>query len=63
MSNKIIGNPTATPIRVDQTYNRESKNAQSGKAVAEAIQEQLGNIEVALDGIIDIQNQLMGVVE
>lgn len=40
MSNKIIGNPTATPVKlpdVDQTYNSESQNAQSGKAVAEAL--------------------------
>ena len=40
----------------DQTYNPESENAQSGKAVAEAI----GNIENAIDNIIVIQNSLIG---
>lgn len=51
------------PSQVDQTYNPLSKNAQSGKAVAEAI----GNIETALDEIIAeqetiiaIQNALIG---
>ena len=44
---KIYGNTTTTPIKpdlfggekitVEQTYNPESENAQSGKAVAEAI--------------------------
>lgn len=43
-------------IVVDQNYNPESKNAQSGIAVAEAV----GDIETALDGIIAIQNSLMG---
>lgn len=41
---------------VDQTYNPTSENAQSGIAVAEAI----GDIETALDSIIEIQNQLIG---
>ena len=49
MSNKIIGNPTTTPIRVDQTYNGESKNPQSGKAVAEAIKE----VEDMVDGMVE----------
>lgn len=43
-------------ITIDQIYNPESENAQSGKAVADA----LGNIETALDGIIAIQNELIG---
>ena len=30
-------NATIVPIKVDQTYNPESENAQSGIAVAEAI--------------------------
>ena len=41
---------------IDQSYNPNSSNAQSGKAVAEAI----GNIETVLDGIITIQNELIG---
>ena len=41
---------------VDQTYNPESANAQSGVAVAEVI----GEIETALDNIISIQNTLIG---
>lgn len=43
---EIFGNPTTTPLNpnafsseVDQTYNPESENAQSGKAVAEAVTE------------------------
>lgn len=43
-------------IEVDQTYNPTSENAQSGKAVAEAI----GNIETALDNIITIQENYIG---
>lgn len=35
----------------DQTYNPESENAQSGKAVAEAINTQIGNIEYLLSQI------------
>ena len=34
-------------VTVDQTYNSSSKNAQSGKAVAEAIREAIGQ---ALEG-------------
>lgn len=56
---------------VDQTFNPESENAQSGKAVQEAIdaeitqieeyiEDQIGDIETALDGIIAIQNSLIG---
>lgn len=41
-------------IVVDQTYNPESENAQSGKAVAEVV----GDIEATLDEIIDIQDIL-----
>ena len=36
---------------VDQSYNPESENPQSGKAVAEAINEKLGDIETLLGGI------------
>lgn len=48
MMNTIFGGTTATPIpisKADQTYNPESENAQSGKAVAQAI----GNIEAVFD--------------
>ena len=38
----------------------QSGNAQSGKAVAQAIQESLSDIETALDSIIAIQNSLIG---
>lgn len=48
--------PTGESVTVDQTYNPNSTNAQSGKAVAEAI----GDVETALDNIIEIQNQLIG---
>lgn len=40
MNNTIFGGTTATPTPLaitDQTYNPESENAQSGKAVAQAI--------------------------
>jgi predicted transcriptional regulator len=54
-SNKIYGNPTVTPINVtkvtvDQTYNPESENAQSGKAVEEAIDKAISEIEVSGGG-------------
>ena len=59
---KIYGGTTTTPInpnafagggntKVDQTYNPESENAQSGKAVAAAI-------ENNLDKMADLQTQL-----
>lgn len=66
MSNTIYGGTTATPtplVLVEQTFNPESKNALSGKAVADV----MGDIETALDtliadqeAIIAIQNALMG---
>lgn len=48
MSDTIYGGTTTTPAPfaiTDQTYNPESENAQSGKAVAQAI----GNIEAVFD--------------
>lgn len=36
----------------DQTYNPESENAQSGKAVAEAITNAIGGVNAALNLII-----------
>ena len=36
---RIIGNATPTPYPIDQEFSPTSKNAQSGKAVAEAIAE------------------------
>ena len=59
MNNTIFGGTTVTPVplaKVDHTYNPDSENAQSGKAVAEAI----GNVETALDSIIAIQENLIG---
>lgn len=43
-------------IVIDNSFDPESPNAQSGIAVAEA----LGNIEAALDSILEIQNSLIG---
>lgn len=61
--NEIFGNTTTTPInpdafsgggggsdiKVDQTYNPESENAQSGIAVAQAINGAVGDISTAFD--------------
>ena len=44
MNNTIFGGTTATPVPfvvTDQTYNPESENAQSGKAVAEAVSKRI----------------------
>ena len=45
---------------IDQTYSTTSENAQSGVAVAQAIEQTVGNIETALDNIIAIQENLIG---
>lgn len=45
---------------IDQVYSPTSENAQSGKAVAEAITQVVGDIETALDNIIAIQRELIG---
>lgn len=52
---------------IDQTYTPESENAQSGKAVAEAVTEakdytdtKIGDIDTALDNIIVLQNSYIG---
>ena len=54
---KIIGNTTATPIKpdlfrnkVDQAYNPESENAQSGKAVSEVVNNLASAIKNTLKG-------------
>lgn len=97
MNNTIYGGTTATPtplVNTDQTYNPESENAQSGKAIHtligdlptdgpegevknlvdyvdqlrrycfeytdSMIRQSVGDIEIALDNIIAIQNELMG---
>ena len=52
----VIESGSGETVTVDQSYNPNSSNAQSGKAVAEAI----GSIETALDNIITIQNSLIG---
>lgn len=46
-------NATIVPIKVDQTYNPESENAQSGIAVAEAISKSIVNIEEELQFKVD----------
>lgn len=55
------------PAKVDQSYDSQSQNAQSGLAVAKAVQEAksytddaVGDIDTALDGIIAIQESLIG---
>ena len=52
---------------IDQTYSPTSANAQSGKAVAEAVTEakgytdtKIGSIDTALDNIIALQNSYIG---
>lgn len=52
---------------IDQTYNPDSENAQSGIAVAEAVTEakgyidtKIGDIDTALDSIIALQNSYIG---
>ena len=73
---EIFGNTTATPIKpdlfrnkVDNTFDPTSDNAQSGKAVAEAltnyytkeeVNSLIGDVETALDSIIAIQENLIG---
>lgn len=53
--------------KTDQAYTPESENAQSGKAVAEAVTEakgytdtKIGDIDTALDNIIALQNSYIG---
>lgn len=50
-NNLIKTQKEMSKIVIDQTFNPESENAQSGKAVDEAINEKLGNIETLLGGI------------
>ena len=45
---------------VDLNYDPESPNAQSGIAVAQAIEGAMGDIDAALDSIIALQNSLIG---
>lgn len=50
-------------VKADQTYDPQSENAQSGKAVAEAVKpvdDKIGDIETALDEIIALQEALIG---
>lgn len=70
---KIYGSTTATPIKpdafapkVEQELDINSQNAVSGKALTGfywdflILQNEVGNIETALDSIIAIQNSLIG---
>lgn len=61
--NEIVASGSSSGIIVDQTYNSTSANAQSGKAVAEAIaevDEKVGDIDTTLDNIIAMQNSYIG---
>lgn len=73
---KIIGNTTATPMLVPdfaQTDERKADYVRNkkmslivddvGYATESYVDEKLGDIETALDNIIAIQNNLMGVSE
>lgn len=62
MSNRIVGNVVGVPNpKTDWNQTDETKSDfLKNKPDIEGI---LGKIETALDGIIDIQNQLMGVSE
>lgn len=53
-----MGGVTTTPLAIDQTYNHKSKNAQSGKAVAEALTNHYTKDEVDnLDAVKSIENK------
>ena len=54
-------------IKIDKVFDPISENAQSGKAVAEAVTEakgytdtKIGDIDTALDNIITLQNSYIG---
>lgn len=57
--NKYIEQGGGGKITVDQEYNPESENAQSGKAVAGAIEGAIGEISVALDGLHEYAQSLV----
>ena len=50
---KNLGGGGGGNINVDQTYNPESENAQSGKAVAEAIEQTIGNVNTVLSTVVE----------
>ena len=59
---EIFGNTTATPIKpdlfrnkVDNTFNPESHNPQSGKAVAEAVEQSLGYVNMVLAALVEVE--------
>ena len=64
MKNTIFGGTTATPIPfsvTDQTYNPESENAQSGKAVDEALTNYVKNTDYATNskgGVVKVAPSL-----
>ena len=47
-------------VAVDQIYNPASENAQSGTAVAQAIEQALGDVSSILDEIIALQDFYTG---
>lgn len=50
-----MGKRILTENDIDQTYNLESENAQSGTAVAEAIAETVGNINTVLATLVEVE--------
>ena len=40
---------------IEQSYNPESKNAQSGVAVAEAIEEKIGDVNSILETLVSVE--------
>ena len=69
--NEIFGNTTTTPLNpnafsgggsnvtVDQEYTPDSVNAQSGKAVAQAINSAVGDISTAFDELHEYAQALI----
>ena len=59
---EIFGNTTTTPIKpeffrnkVDNTFDPESHNPQSGEAVAQAVEQSLGYVNMALAALVEVK--------
>ena len=50
-----MGKRILTENDIDLTYNPESENIQSGKAVAGAIAETVGNINTVLATLVEVE--------
>lgn len=59
VGDEIMGDISISKVMVDQEYNPESENAQSGIAVAEAIDGSVGDINNALEELIEIQDSII----